>query len=107
MSRYTRDGVVGLLDAILRDAPDLRGARCTTFPREFDPDVLAEDLGYEDEGERWQMVQTICRACPVRGGCWAWASSLAGNRVDGPLATATTNPFRLRRARAAARRSRQ
>lgn len=97
-----RDGPLGLLAMILRDAPDLRGARCTEYPREYDPDRTASELGYADEDERWQMVQTICRACPARGACWAWSSSLSRSRVTGPTATAAANPFRLRAARRAA-----
>lgn len=103
--KTAHQGPVALIAAILTGSENLHGARCTEFPREFDPDVLAEDLGYEDEGERWQMVQTICRACPARGACWEWSRSLAWNRITGPTATAAANPFRLRAARRAAARS--
>ena len=93
-------GALGLLVEILRDSENLRGAKCVDYRDEFDPDVPAADLGYADEAERWDMCNTVCRACPVRGECWAWASGLTVHRAPlGPTAATQINPFRMGRPR--------
>lgn len=92
--RYA-DGSLGLALAIVEGSANLRGARCTEFPADFDPDRRAEDLGFATEGQRWQHCQVVCRACPARGECWAWATELpAQARPRGPLADTAASPFR-------------
>lgn len=97
--RGRHDGPVALAAEILRGSADLRGAKCVEYRDEFDPDLHARDIGYDDEADRWAIVQLVCRACPARGACWAWASELSGHRRPaGPLATTTVNPFPITRA---------
>ena len=81
-----KDGPVALAVAILTGSADLRGAACTANARLFDPDVLAESLGYGSDRDREWAVETTCVSCSARGACWAWASGLSTQRVMGPTA---------------------
>ncbi|WP_411815622.1 hypothetical protein [Gordonia sp. SND2] len=92
--RVDRDGPVALAAEILRGTADLRGAKCVEYRDEFDPDIRAADIGYDDESDRWAIVQMVCRACPARGACWEWSSELSHHaRPRGPLADVFINPF--------------
>lgn len=97
-------GTVSLLAEILEGSADLRGARCVEYPNEFDKTLTAEEIGYADEGERWEMCNVVCRACPARGACWEWAQTLPDHwRAGmGPIADSTINPFSMKRTKAAA-----
>lgn len=95
--RRADEGALGLLVEILRDSENLHGAKCVEYRDEFDPDKLATEIGYASESERWDMCQVVCRACPARGACWAWASRQHESRVSGPTAASQINPFNLRK----------
>ena len=82
-----RDGPLGLLAMILRDAPDLRGASCAGLGRLYDPDVDHEVLGYATREARRAAVEELCVGCPVRSQCWQWSSSVHANRIIGPTAS--------------------
>ena len=82
-------GMVALLESILEDSPQLRGAKCTAQPRLFDPDVRHDELGFISRQARTRAVENCCLSCPARGQCWEWASTARG-RVSGPTA-ATAN----------------
>lgn len=91
MASYnTRDGAVGLLEAVLRDSPDLRGAACKGRGRWFDPDLSAEAAGFRTNDDREQAITVTCVSCPVRARCWEWATSVSPNRITGPTAASTS-----------------
>ena len=91
--------VVALLVEIVRTTTPLHGAACQGKHQLFDLDVRAADLGYPNEGTRWDEVRRTCTGCPVRGQCWAWASNQKQGRVSGPTAATQVNPINMRRNR--------
>jgi hypothetical protein len=87
--------LIGLVCHIVRGSADLHGAACVGRARLFDPGVRSADLGYLDDAARWDEIQRICRTCPVRGKCWAWANALPSGRVAGPTAASVVNPLQM------------
>ncbi|MCX6470370.1 MAG: hypothetical protein NTW76_13780 [Corynebacteriales bacterium] len=83
---------------ILTGSADLSGASCIGRAELFDPDLLAESLGYPDEAARWAAIQATCVGCPARGRCWAWVTELTDYRKPlGPTAASVLTPFSDRR----------
>lgn len=80
MSRATggrRDGgELGLLAAILRGMPNLRGAACVESPALFDPRDPNEDPA--DTAYRHQAAARICLSCPALDACREWSGSQPG-----------------------------
>lgn len=81
------DGPVALAAAIVSGSENLHGARCTEYPRLFDPDVDHAALGYPTREARRAAVEQTCISCPVRARCWDWSTSISPNRVAGPTAS--------------------
>lgn len=74
---------------------NLHGARCVGHAELFDVGQNARDLGYASESERWDMCQLICRACPARGACWAWAKAVSTRARPGADGRLSDQPVQL------------
>lgn len=65
-------GVVPLLEAILRDLPKLSGAACVGSGPLFDPRELGEPG--EEVDARHTAAARLCARCPVIEQCDEWAA---------------------------------
>lgn len=97
---HREDGALGLLTAILEGTEDLGGAACRGLGPLFDPDRRAGELGFATERGRARAVEEMCRTCPVRARCWAWAREQKGDRLAGPTAATVSATLALRATRA-------
>ncbi|CAM4228507.1 hypothetical protein MB901379_03588 [Mycobacterium basiliense] len=67
---------VSLVAAILQGTPRLPGALCRQRAELFDG----------DDAEATCRAQQLCRRCPEREPCGAWAATLRHNQANGVLA---------------------
>ena len=73
--RTEPEGWVGLIAAIVEDAPRLEGAACVGQSELFD--ARGDGEPWEAAQRRQQAAQRICRwACPAEPQCVAWFESL-------------------------------
>ncbi|MDV6310319.1 transcriptional regulator [Gordonia amicalis] len=96
MSRATggrrEGGELGLLAAILRGMPNLRGAACVGSPGLFDPRDPNEDP--DDTAYRHQAAARICLGCPALEPCRDWSSSQRGQESAVTAARTPKGPGR-------------
>lgn len=90
-SRRTETDLLTQWSAMIRSAPDLRGALCAGSDRwDYDLDQAGETP--TERTERLERAVAICRRCPVLAQCRSWVETLppskrptgvVGGRLDG------------------------